>query len=349
MIAFDDGNSNKSPLVCICIPTYNASGTVLETLQSILTQTYTNFVVHISDNASTDDTLKIVETLIDSRVIIHRHKVNIGGEGNFTRCIELATGKYTVIFHADDIYESNMLAKQVAYLEEHLDIGAVFTEAMTINEQGVPFGVIGNIPHGKGGTTRIGFQELLQTILLHHNFLVCPSVMVRTEIYTNEIKKWGSDLFRSASDVDTWLRLANIKPIVILGEQLMRYRISNAQFSHKNRIRTERADFFRVMDYYLTCPNVLEFITNEDLRHYGWLERHERVSLAINLLSLERLNETKEMLDGVLCWDALYAATNNRRGLVTLAGYFLLRLLTLFNASKWSIPIIKYVKKISWR
>lgn len=340
---------NDSPLVCICVPTYNAEATIRETLESILAQTYRNIVVYISDNASTDDTLKAIEAIADSRVTVHRHDVNVGGEGNFTRCIKFATGKYTAIFHADDIYESNMVTKQVAFLETNTDVGAVFTEALTIDEQGVRFGVIGGVPGGRGGVTRIGFRELLQTMMLHHNFLVCPSVMVRTKIYKEEIKVWGSELFKSASDVDTWLRLADLHSIAVLDEQLMRYRISRAQYSHINRNRTERADFFLVMDHYLAKPDVKKLLSKADLRNYGWLERHERVALAFNLFSLGRLSEAKDLLKGVFSWDAIYAAIITRRGLVTLAGVSLLRVFIPFGSSRKGVAIVRALKKISWR
>ena len=136
---------SNSPLVCICVPTYNVESTVSETILSILAQTYTNIVIHISDNASTDNTLSIIEALNDPRIIIHRNETNVGGEGNFTRCIQLATGKYTAIFHADDVYSQDMVAKQVAYLELNADIGGVFTAANTIDECGQNIGLIGNL------------------------------------------------------------------------------------------------------------------------------------------------------------------------------------------------------------
>lgn len=338
------------PLVCICVPTYNAADTIRETLGSILAQTYQNLVVHVSDNASTDDTLKITELIVDPRISVYRQNENIGAEGNFTRCIHLATGKYTAIFHADDLYEPDMVAKQVAFLEENPYVGAVFTEAVTIDEQGVPLGIIGNPPSGvHSGVVRFDFRELLQAMLLHHNFLVCPSVMVRTEVYKNEIKEWGSNLFRSSSDIDTWLRLASSRPIAVLGEQLMRYRISRVQFSDTIRNRTERADFFLVMDHYLAKPEVRDFITKKDLRHYGWLERHERVSRALNMFGSGRVSEAKNLLEGVFCWDALYAALHNRRGLVTLAGGALLRVLILFGSSRRGVAMVKAIKRISWR
>lgn len=337
------------PLVCICIPTYNAAATIAETLKSILAQTYGNFVVHISDNASTDNTLKVIETIVDKRVTIHKYTENVGAEGNFTRCIDLATGKYTAIFHSDDIYEPDMVIKQVAYLEVNLDVGSVFTQAVTIDEQGVPFGFIGGVPGSSSKVTCLNFSQLLKTMLLHHNFLVCPSVMVRTVIYKDVIKAWGSSIFKSASDVDTWLRLARFQSIAVISEKLMRYRISRAQYSHLNRNRTERADFFLVTDYYLALTDVRSFITRDDLRHYGWLERHERVALAFNLFGLERVVEAKQLLKGFCCWDATRAAISSRRGLVTLFGGMLLFLLMLFGTSRTVLSFVKTIKKISWR
>jgi glycosyltransferase involved in cell wall biosynthesis len=340
---------SELPLVCICIPTYNAAVTVQETIESILAQTYDNLVIHVSDNASTDETLSIIESIKDSRITIHRFDKNIGGEGNFSRCIQLAVGKYTAIFHADDIYKPDMVAKQVAFLETNPDVGAVFTEANIIDDQGLPLGAIGKAPENGAGVARFLFPELLQKMLLHHNFLVCPSVMVRTRIYQNDIKEWGSSLFKSSSDIDTWLRLATKQPIAILNEKLMYYRISKAQFSESIRNRTEKTDFFLVIDHYLTLPDVLSFITKDDLRHYNWLERHERVARALNLFRLEKISDAKVLLQGIFCWDLIYAALRSRRGLVTLIAGTFLCFLIFSGMTKKGVIIINAAKKISWK
>jgi len=347
---FDGSNRKpaKPPLVCICVPTYNTASTVRETLLSILAQTHKNLVVHISDNASTDDTLKVIESIIDSRITIHRQERNIGAEENFTKCIQLATGKYTAIFHADDVYEPNMVEKQVAFLESNPDVGAVFSEAVTIDDKGSRFGVIGHAPGSKDGVARFGFRDLLQAMLLHYNFLVCPSVMVRSEIYSDEIREWGSSLFKSSSDVDMWLKLTRVKEIAVLAEQLMSYRISDAQFSYTNRNRIERADFFLVLEHYLAKPEVINFITKNDLRHYGWLERHERVARALNLFMLGRVSEAKGLLEGLFCWDSIFAGVVNRRGFVTLLGGLLLRMFILCGLLKTGKKVIKSMRKVSW-
>ena len=125
-----------SPLVCICIPTYNAEKTIRETLVSVVNQRYSNLIILVVDNASTDGTLAVVETFSDPRISIHRNEVNVGGEGNFNRCIQLARGKYTAIYHADDVYEPQMVERQVAFLEANPDAGVVFTAASLIDDNG---------------------------------------------------------------------------------------------------------------------------------------------------------------------------------------------------------------------
>ncbi len=232
------------PLVCICIPTYNAAATIRETLKSILDQSYPNLVIHVSDNASTDDTLKVVESVSDGRVHLHRQDKNIGAEGNFNRCIQLAEGKYTAIYHADDLYEPDMVSSQVAFLEAHPEAGAVFTEASTIDETGNKIGEI-RLPNGIASSDGLyDFATMLKAVLRHSNFFICPSVMVRTQVYQQEIKCWRGELFRSSADLDLWLRILQQHPVGYLPKRLMRYRISSDQWSAKVRLGTERADFF---------------------------------------------------------------------------------------------------------
>lgn len=338
-----------TPRVCICIPTYNAESTIRETIKSILSQTYSNLVIKISDNNSSDNTLHIIEEFKDSRIKIHRHNVNVGGEGNFTRCIQMASDKYTAIFHADDVYEPSMVAKQVAFLEENSNISAVFTKAFLIDEQGDKLGIVGDVPGIKIGVAQLNFNTLFKKILLHHNFLVCPSALVRTQVYREEVKEWGNSVFLSASDVDMWLKFARNKKIAVLEERLMSYRISRAQFSHRNRNRTKRADFFLVIDHYLAQEDVKSFLTKSDLRHYAWLARHDKVACAFNLFILERVPEAKDMMKGFFCWDSIHAAMLTRRGIVTLGGAALLSLLILFGVSKTTIAIVKAAKNTRWR
>lgn len=310
--------SNASPLVCICIPTYNAAATIRETLASILAQTYANLVIHVSDNASTDETLAIVESMGDPRVSIHRHEKNIGGEGNFTRCIQMATGKYTAIFHADDLYGADMVEKQVAFLESHPEAGAVFTEAEMVDERSKKIGEITFPGDLVSLGDQVSFADIFKSVLRYSNFLICPSAMLRTDIYLNEITVWRGDTFGTGADLDVWLRVARRHSIGIMPERLMRYRISATQGTQALRERTTRGDFFRVIDHYLAEGSIKGMLTPRDLNNYSRLERTDKAVRATNLFLRERYGEAGILCREILVPDALSAAFESRRGLVTL-------------------------------
>lgn len=339
------GKSGESPLVCICIPTYNAAVTVRETLKSILNQTYPNLVVHISDNASTDDTLKIIESMADQRVAVHRHADNVGGEGNFNRCIQVAEGKYTAIFHADDLYEPDMIAKQVAFLETHPEAGAVFTEASLIDENGKQIGGI-RLPRdiaSPGGL--YDFETMFKAVLRHANFFICPSFMVRTDIYQQEIVCWRGDMFSTSADLDVWLRILERHPVGHLPEALMRYRIGNAQWTARIRKETARSAFFLVVDHYLAQERVRRLLDQDDLRNYARLERRDSVMRAINLYLTGQHKEARGLLVGIFSWDAIKAALLTKRGFEVLAAGIYLRMLFLLGADRIGQASLGFIKQ----
>lgn len=338
---------DEPPLVCICVPTYNAASTVRDTLESILNQTYPNLIVHISDNASNDDTLEIIQSMADPRVVIHRHAENVGGEGNFNRCIQIAEGKYTAIFHADDIYEPDMVTKQVAFLEANPETGAVFTEASTIDGMGNKIGEL-RLPKGIASSGGLyDFATVLKAVLRHYNFFICPSVMVRTQVYQQEIRSWRGDIFKSSADLDVWLRILQQHPVGYLPELLMRYRISNNQFSARVRLDTERADFFLVTDYYLAQESVLTLLDATDLNNCRWLVRRDRVMRATNLFITGYPRQASELIPDVLSWDALNAALKSKRGAFVLLIGVYVKLLALLRLNKLGQLSLSYMKQVT--
>lgn len=334
------------PLVCICIPTYNSERTVRETLLSILSQTYRNLVVHISDNASTDDTIKVIESVADHRVRIHRQSVNVGGEENFTKCITLAEGKYTAIFHSDDLYESQMVERQVAFLERHAEAGAVFTSASTIDEAGKRFGEI-NFPVGLGSFDNMyGFETIFKAVLRHSNFLICSSVMARTWVYQQEIRCWRGGLFKNSADLDVWLRILRKHRVGMLPVHLMQYRISSYQYSAKVRSKTERSDFFLVMDHYLDQDDVLNMLNCDDIENYARLDRRDRIMRAVNLFLNSHYEEAKSLLHDTFSWKAWKAGLQSKRGFGVLIVGIYLRGLLQFRLEKTGQLTLSFFRRV---
>ncbi|MDQ1254422.1 MAG: hypothetical protein QG646_3663, partial [Euryarchaeota archaeon] len=276
-------HENKQPLVSICIPVYNAEKTIVSTLQSIITQTYQNIEIIISDNASADNSLDLIEEFTDPRMAIYKNSVNVGAEKNFTKCIDLATGDYIAIFHADDIYTPEMVEKQVRTFQENPSIGAVFTAATYINEDNEKIGE-SKLPDAIKGKKKCDFGEIFISLLRDGPFLMCPSAMVKSKLY-RELNPFKYEQFGTSSDLDMWLRILEKHPIVILEERLLNYRISKSQGSYVLMyLRTEKSDFLKTMDYYLSVKSRDLNIPDDVLDSYEIKRNFDNLLRAVNHL-----------------------------------------------------------------
>lgn len=337
---------NNAPLVSICIPTYNSGATLAQTLASIVGQSYSKLEIIVVDNASSDNTLEVAYGFLDPRITIYRNATNMGAEGNFNRCIELATGVYTAIYHADDVYTAQMVAEQVDFLERHSNAGGVLTEAAIIDFEGREYGAL-SFPaelRCKGETT-VSFPELFKALLRHSNFLICPSAMVRTSIYKEHIKSWRGGLFGSSADLDIWLQIALRGGLGVLPRKLMKYRISAAQFSASVRQQTERADFFLVMDYYLEKNEVQPYLSSADFKNYQKLVRRDTVMRAANLFLNDDFSRSALLMKGFFNLNMLLSALQDKRSLAVLMLGVYLRCMNIHLVRRWGKAPLRSVKR----
>ena len=101
----------------ICIPNYNYGRYLGQTLQSVLSQSYQDFEVVISDNASTDDSREVVRGFTDPRVTLHVNACNVGFGGNLDKAGRLASGEFMIMLSSDDLMRPDALKTYAALLE----------------------------------------------------------------------------------------------------------------------------------------------------------------------------------------------------------------------------------------
>lgn len=337
----------KTSLVSICVPTYNSGLTLHETLASIVNQTYKNLEVLIVDNASSDDSLAVARRFVDPRISIYESDVNLGAEGNFNRCISLARGEFIAIYHADDIYTPDMVFKQVAFLQRHPDVGCVFTEAEVINQFGDMTGFIA-LPRELRNYSEvsIGFTQLIKALLRHFNFLLCPSAMVRAVVYQGDIKGWRGELFGSSADLDVWLRIARDYKVGVLLERLMKYRVSDRQYSAHVRSQTEPADFFLVADYYLRHPEVRGLLTSNDFANYERLLRRDLVMRAANMVLIGDFSNASNLLSGFFTFKVLIDSIGDKRSTLAIVLALYLRIIDNKLCRKRGQRVLLYIKQV---
>lgn len=343
-------SEKSAPLVSICIPTYNSGATLAQTLGTIVEQSYPRLEILVVDNASTDNTVEVALSFADPRITIHRNATNIGAEGNFNRCIAFASGAYTAIYHADDLYGAQMVAQQVEFLERHPEAGGVLTEATVVDGQGRERGAI-SFPaklRAQGART-VSFPELFSALLRHSNFLVCSSAMVRTAVYKNDVQGWRGELFGSSADLDIWLRIARRSGLGLLPARLMKYRMSEAQFSAKVRLQTTRADFFRVTDYYLEQYDVRAHLGAVDLDNYQRLVRRDTVMRAANLFLMDDFSSSALLLKDFLNFATVTGVWKDKRSLSVLVLGVYLKCVNIPGMRRWGQAPLRQMKRILWK
>lgn len=124
------------PCVSVGLPVYNGENFIIETLDSILSQTYTDFELIISDNASTDNTQNICKAYAakDKRIRYYRNEQNLGGAWNYNRALDLSKGAYFKWAAHDDVLAPTLIAECVNIMDEDSSIILCHSKTSVINE-----------------------------------------------------------------------------------------------------------------------------------------------------------------------------------------------------------------------
>jgi len=121
--------------VSICIPTYNRANLIGDLLDSILSQTYKNYEVIITDNSDNELTKELVKNKFkDRRISYYKNEKNLGMGGNAKRSFGLVDGEFFTFTPDDDIWiDKDKLSKQVEFLNSNKDIDIVYSNAISID------------------------------------------------------------------------------------------------------------------------------------------------------------------------------------------------------------------------
>ncbi len=153
-----------APRVSIGLPVYNGEQFVREAIDSILAQTYLDFELIISDNASTDKTPAICRLYAknDSRIRFHRNKHNIGPARNFNALVRLSKGEYFQLLAHDDVLAPEFIAKSVQVLDQDSAVVLCFSRQMAIDEASRELGPGRHILPMDASTPRTRFSAVLR-------------------------------------------------------------------------------------------------------------------------------------------------------------------------------------------
>jgi glycosyltransferase involved in cell wall biosynthesis len=137
-------DAHAAPSVSIGLPVYNGVDFLRESIQSLLAQTWPDFELIISDNASTDGTQAVCAEFAarDPRIRYDRLASNIGGVANHNRVARMARGRYFMWASSDDQWHPDYLRRAVEILETDPAVVVAYAQNGMINERGKQLGVI---------------------------------------------------------------------------------------------------------------------------------------------------------------------------------------------------------------
>ena len=180
--------TDTAPCVSVVMSVYNGEQYLVESIQSILNQTYSNFEFIIINDGSTDQTEKIIKSYKDPRITLIDNSINHGLVYSLNLGFSKARGKYIARMDADDISRSDRLAKQVEFLEGHSDIGIVGSNCICIDENGHRL----FINRKPALDLEIRWVNLLQNPFVHSSVMIRKCMSTDNEYIYPSIK-WVED------------------------------------------------------------------------------------------------------------------------------------------------------------
>jgi glycosyltransferase involved in cell wall biosynthesis len=224
-------NNIKTPLVSVVLPTYNAEGSISSCINSLLKQSYQKFEVIISDDSSSDNTLKVVRGYKDKRIKTIVSKTNRGASSARNAGIEAAKGELIFFLDDDERVKDDWLKTGLSYFKDPAVIGIEgkivyvskgyrprFSDYIRQNTQGSHY-MTGNAAYRSWGFSKCGLfdtaqvkyqdRELALRMLRYGKicFTSDNTVIHQREIYTvktymDEAKrvKWWLGLYKKHHD-----------------------------------------------------------------------------------------------------------------------------------------------------
>src|SRR4051812_14853437 len=211
-------------LVSVLMPVYNAEPYIKQAIDSILNQTFTNFEFIIINDGSSDASKDIILSYKDPRIAYLENEKNLKLIETLNKGFILCKGKYIVRMDADDISFPERIAKQVAFMEAHPEVGIAGTAAE-------------NFGFKEGKFYYETDDQLIRYKFLHECHLLHPSAIIRTKVLRDHNLTMT---ILHGEDYDFFLRIAEHSKLANLKEVLLHYRQLENSMSKGNREITER-------------------------------------------------------------------------------------------------------------
>ena len=311
-----------APQVTVLMPVYNGLAYLKPAIESVLSQTFTDFEFLIVDDASTDESVKCIRSYDDPRIRLVINESNLGQAGSLNEGLQLALGTYIARLDQDDVCLPERLEKQTAFLDGRPDVAIVSTWEHTIDSQGRKVKSWQSILRNYG--------DFLGTLLVAKCPVWHPSVMFRHQII---VGLGGYDRsFAPADDFDLWSKLAAARyNAAFVPEFLVLQRIHNGRQSVKSetiQLQNTRRSHDNLISAFCSSPEAIKVAELLRLEDKFWSPALSKAQLGDVLHALkDMLANIKASLDlSPEEFDTLKSMVYRRLGPGVAAGHTLVRL-----------------------
>ncbi|NEO98998.1 MAG: glycosyltransferase [Symploca sp. SIO2E9] len=249
------------PTISVIIPAYNASKTILATLQSIQAQTFSDFEIIVINDGSTDGTLDLLSKISEPRLRVFSYE-NGGLPVARNRGIVQSSGKFISFIDADDLWEPDKLELQLEALQRHPEAGVAYSWTAFIDEKG----------DFLYAWEPLFFEGNVYPQLLVRNFISSGSnILVRRE-FIESAGEFDPSL-KSVEDWDYYLRLAARCAFVLVPKYQILYRRSSQSMTSKVEVM-EQANLIVIERAFKLAPAELQFLKKRSLANaYRYLAK----------------------------------------------------------------------------
>jgi glycosyltransferase involved in cell wall biosynthesis len=281
----------------IALVARNREKYIKSVIESVLAQTYTDFVFLILDDASTDKTGEIIESFKDPRIRFVRHNKNIGLFQNFNYAIKNCQTPFLLIVHDDDLMTPTMARRQLDVFALNDDAVLVGTNAALIDENNA---VLKEAASSLSQDKIYRKNEYIIDYCDKHGWIICPTVMYRMDFIRGNNLMFNTNVGPGA-DAYLWFNI-NVfdKVIYVIKEPLYLYRIHSSQVSYVDRAQSIK--LFKYGKEFLRDHNLGRYIRGFRKKVYVYTVGGLRDQLEKGLIDLKDfLSELDEMKECGLC------------------------------------------------
>jgi glycosyltransferase involved in cell wall biosynthesis len=233
--------SVTDPLVTIAIPTFNRASWLKGCVLAALAQSYSNFELLVSDNASTDETPRMLRELDDPRLRVIRQETNIGLLPNWNACLAAARGEYIVVVSDDDRIAPWFLERCMGLIRQHPKLPIVVTVSDLHSGQLLPGAKSDHLATGVWDGAEILLEFLREKITA----TICGIVM-RTDLLR---ARGGFPLdMPYAADVAAWAPLLFCGKAGLINEACATYYIHNTRETTRLKVEQLLCDGWKAAD-----------------------------------------------------------------------------------------------------